>query len=400
MHTWAIVLAAGNSTRLCANGIQEKKQFIEYHNQPVYWKSIATLANIPFIHGIILAFPDKDFLTRCSEADKLHKKNAPRLNLLYARGGKERQDSVYNALRVLPDNCSHVLVHDAARPFFSPALVSSLLKNFSPENDAIIPVLPCKDTIKTLCGNMVEKTLPRKNLCSVQTPQFFSKKILFKAHEEARKNQFLGTDDASLVEQIGGKIKTVFGEENNLKLTTAADIKHLKSIRKPRMSHISGFGYDVHKFGGSKPMILGGIPIPNGPAIEAHSDGDVLMHALTDAILGTLGMGDIGDYFPDSDPHNEGKSSSIFVAEALHLAEKKRLILTHIDLTIITQIPRLTEYKPLIKKNILGITGLAEDQINVKATTEEGLGFTGKKEGIKAVALVTAKKAEEKDDLI
>jgi 2-C-methyl-D-erythritol 4-phosphate cytidylyltransferase/2-C-methyl-D-erythritol 2,4-cyclodiphosphate synthase len=393
MNTWAIVLAAGSSSRLCRCGYKDKKQFLTVDNLPLYWQSVDKFSRCPSVSGITIAFPRDEFEDKKKEAEELGRRHSPGVPVKLVPGGDRRQDSVFNALNSLPRDCDLVFVHDAARPFFTPALLQKLLNGLENASCAsVIPVLPCRDTVKAVCGPSVEKTLPRENIVLVQTPQLFIKDELIKAHNRAQKDGFTGTDDASLVEKHGENVHTVPGEEKNIKITTPEDLECLKNTGEKQVREITGFGYDVHSFGGSRQMILGGIPIPNGPKIKAHSDGDVLLHALTDAILGLMGMGDIGDQFPDSDPDNLGKSSSVFLAEALHLAEQNKITLTHMDLTIITQIPRLSEYKPLIKKNIMGITGLSKSRINVKATTEEGLGFTGEKKGIKAVAVVSGQK--------
>lgn len=393
MSTWAIVLAAGSSTRLCRCGYKDKKQFLSLDDLPLYWQSVYKFSRCPSVSGVITAFPRDEFEDKKNEAEALVRRHGSGVPVKFVPGGDRRQDSVFNALNSLPRDCDLIFVHDAARPFFSPALLQKLLNGLENAScTGVIPVLPCRDTVKSVCGASVEKTLPRENIVLVQTPQLFIKDGLIKAHNRAQKDGFTGTDDASLVEKYGGTVHTVEGEEKNIKITTPEDLECLKNTGEKQVREITGFGYDVHAFGGSRQMILGGIPIPNGPKIKAHSDGDVLLHALTDAILGLLGMGDIGEHFPDNDPENLGKSSSVFLAEALHLAEQNGLTLTHMDLTIITQIPRLSEYKPLIKKNLMGITGLNERRINVKATTEEGLGFTGEKQGIKAVAVVSGRK--------
>ncbi|MFP4167965.1 MAG: 2-C-methyl-D-erythritol 4-phosphate cytidylyltransferase [Desulfonatronovibrionaceae bacterium] len=398
MNIWAVVLAAGSSTRLRAQGHKDKKQFLRYASAPLYWHSVDKLCSSPLISGICVALPPSEFESRKEQAQKeLLPSLAPGLPVEFVPGGALRQESVQNALQIIPEDCDLVLVHDAARPFFSPALVRDLAKGLETgSEDGIIPVLPCRDTAKTVRNGIVHSTLPREEISLVQTPQLFCRENLIQAHKTAAREGFTGTDDASLVERYGGRVKTIPGEEKNIKITTASDLRHLNAGEKDSLCHLTGFGYDVHKFGGTKQMLLGGIPIPNGPQVEAHSDGDVLMHALTDAVLSLSGQGDIGDHFPDHDPENRDRNSSVFLAEALHLAEQNRINLTHVDLTIITQTPRLTEYKPLIKKNLAGITGLSGQHINVKATTEEKLGFTGEKLGIKAVAVVSGKKRNQR----
>jgi len=390
---WVILLAAGQSSRLQKQGIAQKKQFLSWKGYPLFWHSALKFAKIPEIKGIICTFPPEDVTYAQNLTKELKKKKPLGIPFYPVPGGELRQDSVYNGLKNLPQECDYVLVHDAARPFFSAKLVVNLIESFAPDLGGVIPGLACKDTIKKVSQNLVLKTLDRKQLMAVQTPQFFPKDTLIKAHEKARKENFTATDDASMVENLGLSIRVIPGEEKNIKITTKEDLDMLTE-NTPTPVPCVGFGYDVHRYGGPRPMILAGVPIPGGPTVFAHSDGDVLYHALTDAILGCLGAGDIGEHFPDSDPQHEGQSSSVFLTEALHMAQKQNLRLTHIDLTIVAQVPKLAPYKKQIKKNIAGLTGLRPDQINVKATTEEGLGFTGSKKGIKAIAVVTAIKEE------
>ncbi|MBT8763721.1 2-C-methyl-D-erythritol 4-phosphate cytidylyltransferase [Desulfohalobiaceae bacterium Ax17] len=390
---WVILLAAGQSSRLQKQGIAQKKQFLSWKGYPLFWHSALKFAKIPEIKGIICTFPPEDVSYAQNLTKELKKKKPLGIPFYPVPGGELRQDSVYNGLKNLPQECDYVLVHDAARPFFSAKLVVNLIEAFTQDLGGVIPGLACKDTIKKVSQNLVLKTLARKQLMAVQTPQFFPKDTLIKAHEKAQEENFTATDDASMVENLGLSIRVIPGEEKNIKITTKEDLNMLTE-NTPTPVPCVGFGYDVHRYGGPRPMILAGVPIPGGPTVFAHSDGDVLYHALTDAILGCLGAGDIGEHFPDSDPQHEGQSSSVFLTEALHMAQKQNLRLMHIDLTIVAQVPKLAPYKKQIKKNIAGLTGLRSDQINVKATTEEGLGFTGSKKGIKAIAVVTAIKEE------
>ncbi|MFN2267584.1 MAG: 2-C-methyl-D-erythritol 2,4-cyclodiphosphate synthase, partial [Desulfonatronovibrio sp.] len=252
-------------------------------------------------------------------------------------------------------------------------------------------VIPCADTVKKIKEGQVIETLVRDELALVQTPQFFHKNTLISSHRIAREKNFMVTDDASMVEKSGFTVKTVSGHESNAKITTIED---LKMISKPADTALpcTGFGYDVHRYGGPRNMVLGGIPISGAPGIYAHSDGDVLLHALIDAILGCLGKGDIGDIFPDTDPRFEGMSSMVFLSETLLLAQQEGLRIIHVDITIVAQVPRLSPFKNQIKSSLEAMMGLEAAQVNIKATTEEKLGFTGSKHGIKAMAVVSALK--------
>lgn len=392
---WAIILAAGQSSRLQEQGLKTKKQFLTWKGLPLFFHSLVKLANFPKIRGVVLVFPESELSLWQERALNLAFEQGLNLALRFAAGGRLRQDSVFNGLQQLPEECDWVLVHDGARPFFSLQLVSRLFDRAEsqPELAGVIPALKSKDTLKEVEANKVKKTLDRDKILRIQTPQLFSFSILKQAHLKAREEGLVGTDDSALVEALGREVGVVEGEEENLKITTQDDLKMLKKEKK--VIYKNGFGYDVHRYGGDKPLILGGIPISEKIKVTAHSDGDVLFHALTDALLGALGEEDIGTFFPDTEDVYANMPSSIFFREALLLALKKNFQLVHLDLTIVAQIPKIAPFKRQIKKNLMGLTGLGEEDIALKATTEEGLGFTGAKEGIKVYALVTVKKEEE-----
>lgn len=388
MNIWAIILAAGQSSRLAKSGLRQKKQFLEYQGVPLFWHSVLTFARSSRISGIVITLP-VDELPLCVELiENLKQKRYPGVPVSYAAGGDLRQDSVYNGLMALPDQCAFVMVHDAARPFFTAGLVHKLIDAFVPGDGGTIPVIPCTDTVKMVRDQAVISTLDRNEIALVQTPQFFPRKILLDSHQQARRDKHMVTDDSSMVEKSGFTVKTVPGLESNIKITTREDLKMIEG-NNASARFCTGFGYDVHRYGGPRPMVLGGIPIPGAPGVYAHSDGDVLMHALVDAILGCLGKGDIGDLFPDSEEKYEDLSSAVFLSEVLLMAQKENLELQHIDMTVIAQVPRITPFKDQIRSNLAGLTGLKPEQVNVKATTEEKLGFTGSKQGIKAMAMVT-----------
>ncbi|WP_291321101.1 2-C-methyl-D-erythritol 4-phosphate cytidylyltransferase [Desulfonatronospira sp.] len=397
MNIWAVLLAAGKSSRLQSQGQVQKKQFLKYQGLPLFWHSVQTFARNPRIRGLVIAFPEQELERSRQEVLTLQSRHSPGIPLKCTAGGSLRQDSVFNALQQLPRECTHVLVHDAARPFFSARLISALCRELSQDMGGIIPGIQCRDTIKELEGDMVARTLSRDRLTAVQTPQYFRLNALLHAHNESRKEGFTATDDASMLERYGFQVRVIPGEENNIKITTPEDLQMLAN-QSHQIIPCTGMGYDVHRYGGQRPMILGGQPIPGGPGIHAHSDGDVLIHALVDAILGCLGRGDIGDMFPDSDPANENLSSTIFLSEVLALCQAENLELTHMDLTVVAQSPKIGPHKSAIKSNLAGLTGLHPSRINIKATTEEGLGFTGSGQGIKAMAIVTAIKKSRSPD--
>ncbi len=396
MHIWAIILAAGQGLRLQAQTNNLPKQFLEHKNLPLYMHSAQSMSSYAPLKGIVYVFPE-EFLEQEKEA--LTRKN---FGLAYkaVAGGKRRQDSVRSGLSALPPTCTHVLVHDAARPFICLELVHNLCSALQKGADGVIPALPVVDTIKEVENGIVKNTLPRHTLYSVQTPQGFMRHILEKAHAKAEEDCIDVTDDAGVLEHCGYEVQIVEGQANNTKITHAEDLMKLHT--PPLSRPCVGFGYDVHRFycpkkdkvsGKERPLKLGGVLIPvskdNPLQVIAHSDGDVLLHALMDALLGATALGDIGLHFPDSSADFDNADSAVLLQEVLRLVREKGLTIQHVDLTIITQKPKISPQRTTIQKNVAHLLGLAQEYVNVKATTEEGLGFTGSGEGIKATALVS-----------
>ncbi len=413
--TWCILLAAGSGTRLRAQTGGCPKQFLSYKDQPLYLHAAQTFARHARLKGIIFVFPSHSLETELSRLQQREVSKSLGIEWKAVAGGERRQDSVYCALKALPPECTHVLVHDSARPFVSPALIervhSALVLPQNPlPNDAqesmhasvagIIPALPVVDTIKEVHEGSVVHTPERSRLMSVQTPQGFVRSVLLTAHERAQKEDFAVTDDASMLEKCGFIVRTVLGEAENSKITHEDDLMKLqeKHISRP----CSGFGYDVHRFataadvaaGKGRPLKLGGVPMDGALHVLAHSDGDVLLHALMDALLGAAALGDIGLHFPDTSASFACADSAVLLQEVLRMITQKGLHLHHVDLTVITQKPKVGPRRTAIQKNIAHLLSLPLECVNVKATTEEGLGFTGEGAGIKAVALVNATMAQ------
>lgn len=390
MHCWSIILAAGSGTRLSAatNGI--KKQFLTWKGAPLFWHSAITFSHTSRMRGLIFVFPEEELTEATDMLTKLDFGRRLGLPWKVVAGGARRQDSVYNGLQELPSSCTHVLVHDAARPFFSASLSNAILDALANGSNAVIPTLPVTDTIKVVSENTVDHTLDRSTLQACQTPQGFDKNMLLDVHAKCNEEGWEVTDDASIAEQAGFSVTTVSGETSNTKITNPEDLAMIEQKQATMPVPVTGWGYDVHRYGEGRPMKLGGIPIQGGPEVVAHSDGDVLLHALCDALLGCMGEGDIGEHFPDSSKQFDNISSGVLLNEVYDKFLQKGYTLTNVDLTIIAQVPRLVPWKPQIKKNICRMLKLNDEQVNVKATTEEKLGFTGEKKGIKAVAAVMA----------
>ncbi len=393
MKCWSIILAAGNGSRMAEAAGGTKKQFVEWKGAPLFWHSAATFSHVARLQGIVFVFPESDLESARAQLAELDCFRTLGLPWHAVAGGERRQDSVCNGLAALPSDCDTVLVHDAARPFMTAALVNRLLDRLEAGACGVVPALPVTDTIKVVHEKTITTTPDRASLRAVQTPQGFVRTVLQQAHDACRANSLHVTDDASVLEHAGIPVTIVDGDPGNQKITHPEDLDMLNrqsEAAQPPLVPVVGWGYDVHRYGTGRPMKLGGVPIAGGPEVVAHSDGDVLLHALTDALLGCIGGGDIGEHFPDTSAEFDNISSAVLLNEILERVLQARVRITNVDLTIIAQIPRLAPWKEQIKKNVCRLLALSPIQVNVKATTEEKLGFTGEKKGIKAVATVTA----------
>jgi 2-C-methyl-D-erythritol 4-phosphate cytidylyltransferase/2-C-methyl-D-erythritol 2,4-cyclodiphosphate synthase len=307
-------------------------------------------------------------------------------------GGASRQASVRAGLEALvtrkPDI---VLVHDAARPFASSRLVSRAIAAAA-ASGAAVPALPVTDTVKTVDhSGMIVETLDRSRLRSVQTPQAFDFSRLLEAHRRAAAlghDEF--TDDAALAEWAGLRVATFEGEPGNVKLTTADDFARAEADHAASLTDIrTATGFDVHAFGPGDHVVLAGVTIAHECGLVGHSDADVALHALTDAILGALADGDIGVHFPPSDPQWRGASSDRFLAFAADRVRVRGGVIAHLDLTVICEAPRIGAHRDAMCARIAEIAGIGRGRIGIKATTSERLGFTGRREGIAALATAT-----------
>ena len=380
----AVVVAAGRGVRAGGN---LPKQYRELAGEPVIRSSLALFA----WHGQIAAVQAVIHPDDRSSYDTA----AKGLRLLApVPGGATRQASVRAGLEALsgrpPDI---VLVHDAARPFCSAELVSRAIVACG-ETGAAIPALEVTDTIKRVdSGGHVAGTVDRAHLRAVQTPQAFKFSALLEAHHRAAKegrDDF--TDDAALAEWAGIQVATFPGESGNVKLTTDEDFAKAEARRIASLADLRlGNGFDVHAFGDGDHVWLGGIKIPHDRGLTGHSDADVALHALVDAILGALADGDIGKHFPPNDPRWRGAASDQFLKFAVERVSKRGGRIAHLDVTIVCEAPRIGPHRDAIRKRIAEIADMSIERVAVKATTSEQLGFTGRKEGIAAMATATVR---------
>lgn len=310
-------------------------------------------------------------------------------------GGATRQESVHAGLLAMRDSSpEYVLIHDAVRPFVSDALIERIVSRL--EKDlCVVPVIPVTDTLKEISGEEVRRTVPRDDLVAVQTPQGFYYPQILRAHALHRDESF--TDDAALVEVLGGKVVRVDGDLRNMKLTTSHDWVQARLHVDMSMETRVGSGYDVHRLvafdsslpAGERSIRLGGVEISHHLRLEGHSDADVVLHAAVDALLGAMGRGDIGRYFPPSDMRYKGVDSTLFVREARGLLERAGGRVVHLDVTVICESPRIGAHREAMQERIADMLEIDPSRVNIKATTTEKLGFTGRGEGIAAQAVAT-----------
>lgn len=317
-----------------------------------------------------------------------------------AHGGDTRAETVRKGLAALGSVADEalVLIHDAARPFVSPALIERA-QAAAREHGAAVPVLAVTDTIKRVDGSgFVAETVPRDSLRSVQTPQGFRLGAIRRAHEAARtagRHDF--SDDGAVIEWSGGALATFAGDPANIKLTTAEDFAMAEALLaaggRASTSLITrvATGYDVHAFGDGDHVWLCGVKVPHARGVVAHSDGDVALHALCDALFGATGDGDIGIHFPPSDPQWRGASSDQFLAFACERLRARGGIIDHLDISIVCERPKIGPFREAMQARVAAIAGVRVDQVGLKATTSERLGFTGRSEGLAALATATVR---------
>ena len=372
-----ILLAGGRGTRA---GLEGPKQLAMLGSKPVLRWSLDALASHPAIDGGVLVANDDVMAALGNLPD----------GWITADPGAERQQSVANALAGLADwgDGALVLVHDAARPGVTAAVIDRLLAALV-DAEAAIPTLPVPDTLVEQSAHQAGETVDRSALARVQTPQAFRLDTLRRAHSAAV--EATATDDAQLVRRLGLAVATVSGDARLHKLTYAEDMAILTGLLGiGTMTRTAvGLGCDVHRLVANKPLWIGGIEIAHSHGLEGHSDADVGLHALTDAILGALGDGDIGDHFPPSDPQWRGAASHRFLGFAAERVTMRGGRIDHVDLTIIAEAPKIGPHRDAMRTRISEILAIPVERVSVKATTTERLGFTGRREGIAAQAVAT-----------
>ena len=384
MSIGVVIVAAGRGSRAGAAGLGPK-QYIELAGQTVLARAVAAFAGHAGIGPIQVVIHAEDTELYHTAIGPLASRVLPPV-----AGGRTRQHSVRAGLEALVTHApSLVLIHDAARPFVDGGVIGRVIAALA-ATDGAIAALALSDTLKRVgSDDRISGTLDRTGLWRAQTPQGFRFQAILEAHRMAASHPAELTDDAAVAELAGLCVSVVEGSPRNLKITTPEDVAMAQVELAGAMEIRTGQGFDVHRFTAGDHVWLGGVRIPHTASLEGHSDADVALHALTDAILGAIADGDIGQHFPPSDPQWKGASSDRFLADAARRAREKGARIINVDVTVLAEAPRIGPHRAAMQARIADILGLGPGRVGIKATTTEGLGFTGRREGIAALAQAT-----------
>ena len=361
-----IVLCAGNSTRF---EHKTKKQWIRIDNEPLWLNVTKRLASYSKFDSIIVASHEKELNYMKNFTD----------DYTFVKGGNTRQESILNCLEKV--KTKYVMITDVARACIPQNVILNLL-NEKDNADCIVPVLNVTDTVI-----YETNTINRDNVKLIQTPQLSNTQILKNALDT--KIEF--TDESSAIKNINGTIKYIQGSNESKKLTLGNELEELPCLTPPSNNFFTGTGFDIHAFEDNKEMFLGGVKLPYEYGFKAHSDGDVLIHSVIDALLGACGAGDIGEFFPDTDEKYKGIDSKILLDEIVSFIYNVGYEIVNVDLTIIAQKPKINPFKNEIKTSMANLLGIEKQFVNIKATTAEKMGFIGRAEGIAVQSIATLK---------
>ena len=376
MSLFLIVLAAGDGIRLKS---KTPKAFNKVNNKTLLEYSLDTFKNFPEIKKTVIVYnkKNKQYLSKLKQK-----------NILKIIGGKTRQQSTFNALKKIKKmNCNKVLIHDSARPNPSKKLIKRIIYSLK-KNDAVIPVIKINDATKIFKKNIVIGNLNRDNLKLAQTPQGFTFKKLYQKHHENINEAF--DDDSALFTKDNEKIFTVNGDKNNLKITDEGDLNNFKALKRGKIYY--GLGFDIHKLVKGKKLYLGGINIPFPLGLKGHSDGDPVLHALIDSLLGACRLGDIGKLFSDKNKKYRNIRSTKLLKNVIGLIKSKNFSINNIDINIIAEKPKIKKYAKKISNVISKICKIETNQINIKGKTTEKLGIIGKEKAIASEVITSVTK--------
>jgi 2-C-methyl-D-erythritol 4-phosphate cytidylyltransferase/2-C-methyl-D-erythritol 2,4-cyclodiphosphate synthase len=357
MSVGVVIVAAGRGARL---GAEVPKQFLDLGGRTILQRSVEAFDPHPAVDELVVVLPD-DLV---AVGPSLVSTTGP---CAFVAGGVRRQDSVRQGLERLSDGVDMVLIHDAARPFVDAALVDRVIAE-ARETGAAVPAVQARDTVKHAesGAHLVSKTIPRDQVWLAQTPQGFRLDVL-RAAVDGEAGGADATDEAMLVEQAGHPVGLVTGDERNLKITTADDLARARRVFDgvPRV----GSGYDLHRLARGRPLVLAGIVLSTETGPESHSDGDVVCHAIVDAILGAAGAGDIGTHFPNTDPQWKDAAGLDLLARAVDVVRSRELAVANVDVTVILERPKLSPHAQDIRRALAAVLGVSDDRVNVKGKT-------------------------------
>lgn len=374
----ALIVAAGRGVRF---GGERPKQYAALAGRPVLRRAIEAFHRHPAVAGVTAVIGPED---RALYDEAVAGLDLPEPVI----GGASRQESVRLGLEALARSAPEtVLIHDGVRPLVAPALIDRVCAGLG-AHAAVLPALPVTDTLKRAEDGRVTGTVARAGLYRAQTPQGFRFDAILAAHRAARDGAEL-TDDAAVAEAAGIPVGLADGDERNLKITSADDLSRAAALLTGALLPRTGIGFDVHRFGPGRELRLCGVRVPHDGGLIGHSDADVGLHALTDALLGALAAGDIGRHFPPDDPTWRGADSALFLTRARDLVAAAGGVIAHVDVTLICERPKIGPHREAMAARVAEILGLPQRRVGVKATTTEGLGFAGRGEGIAAQAVAT-----------
>jgi len=390
MFVTAIIAAGGRGQRF---GAAVPKQLVAaIDGKSALERSVSLFLAHPQIDELVVALP-AEFVA--SPPPYLRAAMKP---IRVVAGGARRQDSVANAFSVIDDAAEIVVIHDAARPFASPALISRTIAAAA-ESGAALAAMPARDTVKRSTGQLtpfVSETIPRESVYLAQTPQVFTRRVLREALALGE-GGLEATDEAALAERAGHPVRLVEGESTNIKMTTPDDLAAMEAIaeqqQRPARTGRSGTGYDLHRLVPGRPLVLGGITVPSEVGALGHSDADVVCHAVTDAILGAVALGDIGRHFPDNDPRWKDASSIDLLRRAVALVHGEGYQVGNVDVTVILERPKIRDYVDVMRQVVANALEIGVDRVSIKGKTNEGVDAVGRGEAIAAHAIALLRRA-------
>ena len=376
-----ILVAAGMGSRM---GASVNKLLLEHDGRSLISYTLSHVLESRRLQELILVVKDEER----AFFEEILKTVSPKIPVKLAPGGKTRLESVRHGLTFLHADSEKVLVHDGARPFVDGGTIDRAFDTLTAETPAVVVAIPCVDTIKEVEGSQVSCTLDRSRLHRAQTPQGALTPLLKRAMASLTSEEGI-TDDASVLERAGVPVKVLPGKEDFFKVTTPGDWKRfIDMTEKKELPFRIGQGYDIHRYDESRPLLLGGVRIAETGGLLGHSDADVLLHAIMDALLGAAGLRDIGYYFPDTDERFAGADSQKLLIHVKQLLEEEGYAIGNIDSTVIAEKPKLAPHISAMKESIAAALEISPSQVGVKATTNEKLGTIGRKEGMAAMASV------------